>query len=50
MSVEPVPDAVHDLDSEAQEIFADPEVKASWEALDDPEDREDLIAGKLIGR
>jgi hypothetical protein len=30
-------------DSETEEILADPEVRASWEALDDPEDREDLI-------
>ena len=26
-----------------EEILADPDVRASWEALDDPEDREDLI-------
>ncbi|MEW6140331.1 MAG: hypothetical protein AB1733_19095 [Thermodesulfobacteriota bacterium] len=32
-----------DIDPETQEMLADPEVQAAWEALDDPEDREDLI-------
>jgi hypothetical protein len=32
-----------DIDPETEEILADPEVLAAWEALDDPEDREDLI-------
>jgi len=32
-----------DIDPETEEILADPEVRAAWEALDDPEDREDLI-------
>ncbi len=32
-----------DIDRETEEILADPEVRAAWEALDDPEDREDLI-------
>ena len=32
-----------DTDPETEEILADPEVRASLEALDDPEDREDLI-------
>jgi len=36
-------DSIDSLDPEAREIVADPEVRASWEALDDPEDREDLI-------
>ena len=36
-------DPTADLDPEAREILADPDVRASWEALDDPEDREDLI-------
>ncbi len=31
------------MDSETEEILADPEVQAALEALDDPEDREDLI-------
>jgi hypothetical protein len=31
------------IDRETEEILADPEVQASLEALDDPEDREDLI-------
>jgi hypothetical protein len=31
------------LDSETEQILADPKVRASWEALDDPEDRQDLI-------
>ncbi|MFH0822085.1 MAG: hypothetical protein V2B18_04990 [Pseudomonadota bacterium] len=31
------------IDREIEEILADPEVRASLEALDDPEDREDLI-------
>jgi hypothetical protein len=31
------------MDSETEEILDDPEVRASWDALDDPEDREDLI-------
>ncbi|MFH0824189.1 MAG: hypothetical protein V2B18_15665, partial [Pseudomonadota bacterium] len=31
------------IDSEIEEILADPEVRASLDALDDPEDREDLI-------
>jgi hypothetical protein len=30
-------------DSETEEILADPEVRAALEALDDPEDREDLF-------
>jgi hypothetical protein len=30
-------------DRETEEILADPRVRASLEALDDPEDREDLI-------
>jgi hypothetical protein len=30
-------------DRETDEILADPEVRASLAALDDPEDREDLI-------
>jgi hypothetical protein len=32
-----------DIDPETEEILTDPEVRAAWEALDDPEDREDLI-------
>lgn len=36
-------DPIEDLDPEAREILEDPEVRASWEALTDPEDREDLI-------
>lgn len=32
-----------DIDRETEEILADPEVWAALEALDDPEDREDLI-------
>lgn len=32
-----------DIDPETEEILADPEIRAAWEALDDPEDREDLI-------
>jgi len=32
-----------DIDPETEEILADPEVRAAWEALDDPEDGEDLI-------
>ena len=32
-----------DIDPETEEILADPEVREAWEALDDPEDREDLI-------
>lgn len=31
------------IDKETEEIMADPEVQAALEALDDPEDREDLI-------
>jgi len=31
------------IDSQTEEILADLEVRASSEALDDPEDREDLI-------
>jgi hypothetical protein len=31
------------LDRETEEILADPELRAALEALDDPEDREDLI-------
>jgi hypothetical protein len=31
------------IDPETEEILSDPEVRAAWEALDDPEDREDLI-------
>jgi hypothetical protein len=34
------------IDSETEEILADPEVRASLEALDDPEDREDLLPGR----
>ena len=36
-------DSIADMDPEAREILADPDVRASWEALDDHEDREDLI-------
>ncbi|MFH1112991.1 MAG: hypothetical protein V1792_03635 [Pseudomonadota bacterium] len=43
MSVAPLFDSIEDLDPEAREILADPDVRASWEALDDPEDRGDLI-------
>ena len=32
-----------DINPETEEILVDPEVRAAWEALDDPEDREDLI-------
>jgi hypothetical protein len=37
--IDPTPQAVETDD----EILADPEVRASLAALDDPEDREDLI-------
>lgn len=43
MSAAPALDSIEDLDREAREILRDPEARASWEALDDPEDREDLI-------
>jgi|GEM_PF-791473 len=43
MPTAPAFDSIDDLDPEAREILADPEVRASWEALEDPEDREDLI-------
>ena len=32
-----------DIDPETEEILADPEVRTALEALEDPEDREDLI-------
>jgi hypothetical protein len=35
--------AQYDIDPETEEILRDPEVQAALEALDDPEDREDLI-------
>ncbi len=35
------------LDRETEEILEDPEVRASLEALDDPEDREDLLDGLI---
>ncbi len=50
MSTAPVIDPVHDLDPEAMEILADPEVRESWEALDDPEDREDLLESMRVMR
>jgi hypothetical protein len=31
------------FDKETEELLADPEIRADWEALGDPEDREDLI-------
>jgi hypothetical protein len=43
MSTAPAPESIDDLDPEAREILSDPDVRASWEALDDPEDKEDLI-------
>ena len=43
MPTAPAFDSTADLDPEARELLADPDVRASWEALDDPEDREDLI-------
>lgn len=42
MSIAPVADQPA-VDRETEELLADPEVRAAWEALDDPEDREDLI-------
>ncbi|MEW6348226.1 MAG: hypothetical protein AB1646_04140 [Thermodesulfobacteriota bacterium] len=42
MSTAPVAESTVAAD-ETEEIMADPEVRASLEALDDPEDREDLI-------
>jgi hypothetical protein len=42
MSTAPVMEPT-DIDGETEAILADPEVRASLEALDDPEDREDLI-------
>lgn len=42
MSTAPIRESAT-VDSETEAILADPEVRASWEALDDPEDREDLI-------
>jgi hypothetical protein len=33
----------YDIDPELEEILKDPEVQAALEALDDPEDREDLL-------
>jgi hypothetical protein len=36
------------VDREAEKIPTDPEVRASLEALDDPEDREDLLDALLI--
>lgn len=35
--------AQFDTDPEIEEILKDPEVQAALEALDDPEDREDLL-------
>ncbi|MFH1114833.1 MAG: hypothetical protein V1792_13035 [Pseudomonadota bacterium] len=36
------------IDREMEEIAADPEVRASLEALDDPQDREDLLDALII--
>ncbi len=42
MSTAPVTESAV-LDSETEELLADPEVRASLDALDKAEDREDLI-------
>jgi hypothetical protein len=42
MSTAPVTESTA-VDPETEEILADPEVREALEALDDPEDREDLI-------
>ena len=42
MPTTPMPDCTN-IDKETEEIMADPKVQAALEALDDPEDREDLI-------
>ncbi len=39
-----------DVDPETEEILADPEVRAAWEALDDPDDRKDLIGHVKVMR
>jgi hypothetical protein len=42
MPTTPMTDCTN-IDKEAEEIMADPKVQAALEALDSPEDREDLI-------
>ncbi|MFH0825043.1 MAG: hypothetical protein V2B18_20010 [Pseudomonadota bacterium] len=48
MSTAPVTEPSAIEDPETEEILGDPEVRAALEALDDPEDRGDLIDHRKI--
>jgi hypothetical protein len=43
MPVMPITEPVPTMDADTEDILSDPAVRASLAALDDPEDREDLI-------